>query len=71
VLEVDLPDDDSVDVSMFKDVSKSDWFAPMVSQNYKDGILAGYPDGTFKPENTVNLAEFAKMYTMIDNVYGQ
>lgn len=71
VLEIDLSNDGSVDVSMFSDVSESDWYAPIVSQNYKDKIIAGYPDGTFKPGNTVNMAEFAKMYSMIDEVYGE
>lgn len=31
------------------------------------GILSGYPDGSFKPDNAVTRAEFVKM---IDNVFG-
>ena len=28
----------------------------------EEGILAGYDDGSFKPENTINRAEFLKIF---------
>lgn len=37
------------------------WYTPYVYQAYQDGVIAGYPDGTFHPEATINFAEAAKM----------
>ena len=45
----------------FPDVKSSDWFASYVCYAKNNGIIAGYPDGTFKPANTINLAEAAKI----------
>lgn len=47
--------------SDFKDVPLDAWFAPYVQKAKLKGIVKGYPDGTFKPEQTVILAEALKM----------
>ena len=44
----------------FPDV-KTDWYAPYVCYAKEQGWIAGYPDGTFKPANTVNKVEALKM----------
>ncbi len=43
------------------DVSEAYWAYQQISELVKADVLSGYPDGTFKPENLVNRAEFAKM----------
>lgn len=45
----------------FSDVSEEDWFCPYVSDALDKGILAGYPDGSFKPDRTVSYGEFLAM----------
>lgn len=45
----------------FPDVKMSDWFAKYVCVAVEKGVLDGYPDGTFKPTETVNFAEAAKI----------
>lgn len=40
-------------ISVFKDCTYTHWAAPYVKAAVTNGILTGYPDGTFKPENTV------------------
>lgn len=45
----------------FSDVMNTAWFAPYVQTAFKRDIVKGYPDGTFKPGNTVSRAEFLKM----------
>lgn len=45
----------------FTDVQPTDWFAPYVSTMVQQGILTGYPDGTFRPSQGVNRAELAKI----------
>ncbi|MBM3231249.1 S-layer homology domain-containing protein [Candidatus Peregrinibacteria bacterium] len=47
--------------SLFSDVSAGDWFAPFVCLAKKENIIAGYPDGTFKPAQNVNFAEASKI----------
>ena len=45
----------------FPDVSNEAWFAPFVASARDRGIAEGYPDGFFRPEQTVNLVESLKM----------
>lgn len=46
--------------SCFPDVI-NEWFAPFVCYAKEQGWVGGYPDGTFRPANTVNTAEAIKM----------
>lgn len=45
----------------FSDVSSSYWAQGFIQALSSKGIIAGYPDGTFKPENPVTRSEFAAM----------
>ncbi|MDH3324735.1 MAG: S-layer homology domain-containing protein [Candidatus Peregrinibacteria bacterium] len=45
----------------FLDFSGSEWFAPYICYAKEQGIINGYPDGTFKPANKINLAEASKI----------
>ena len=47
--------------SCFPDVQESDWFASYVCYAKENGIIAGYPDGDFRPADYINLAEAAKI----------
>lgn len=48
----------------FPDV-KQEWFAPSVCTTQKLGFLEGYPDGSFKPEQYINMAEASKIITNV------
>lgn len=45
----------------FDDVPYNIWFAPYVRLAKAKGIIKGYPDGTFKPEQKVNFVEALKI----------
>jgi len=45
----------------FLDVGSSNRFEAAISWSHAEGIVQGYPDGTFRPDNPVNRAEFLKM----------
>jgi LPXTG-site transpeptidase (sortase) family protein len=47
--------------SPFPDVGNGEWYAPYVSLASQNGIVNGYPDGFFRPEKTINMAEGLKM----------
>ena len=47
----------------FSDVLDSDWFFDEVMIGYKLGIILGYNDGTFQPNNPVTRAEFTKIFS--------
>lgn len=51
----------------FPDVGRWDWFSPYVCYAKEHGIVGGYPDGYFRPENSVNNAEALKM---LGELYG-
>jgi hypothetical protein len=45
----------------FPDVKEGEWYVRYVIDAADLGILSGYPGGNFKPDQTVNTAEFLKM----------
>jgi len=45
----------------FSDVATGDWFAMQVEVLADLGLIAGYPDGTFRPWEPITRAEFATM----------
>jgi plastocyanin len=45
----------------FKDTIATEWYAKYLLKAKELKIVAGYPDGTFKPTQTVNLVENLKM----------
>ncbi|MBI3332427.1 S-layer homology domain-containing protein [Candidatus Peregrinibacteria bacterium] len=53
-----------VRLAAFPDVSFDAWFAQYVYFANASGIIAGYPDGTFGPEKTINYAEAAKIVSI-------
>lgn len=48
----------------FPDVIEGEWYTPFVMAAARFGIIKGHPDGTFRPGDTVNTAEFLKMLTL-------
>lgn len=45
----------------FKDTNVNEWYANYVGTAYKNSIVNGYPDHSFRPAQSVNRAEFLKM----------
>jgi len=58
--------------SMFKDVDPKAWYANSINQVVNAGLIGGYSDNTFKPNNTVTRAELASVlsrYLFQDGVF--
>ncbi|HHW00227.1 MAG TPA: S-layer homology domain-containing protein [Clostridiaceae bacterium] len=52
----------------FSDVKERDWFYKDVMELTKRGLIAGYPDKTFKPNAQIRVNEFTKiLISSIDN----
>ncbi len=45
----------------FSDVSSNYWAAQFIQQLSQRGVIAGFPDGSFRPEEAVTRAQFAAM----------
>ena len=45
----------------FNDMDKTHWAYNYITQLEKDGVVVGYPDGNYRPEQFVTRAEFATM----------
>lgn len=46
---------------LFPDVAANHWAATQIKELSEKGVIVGYPDGTFKPDDNVTRAEFACM----------
>lgn len=53
----------------FSDIKDNHWAYSYVENLNSTGIISGYPDGTFKPENTVTREEFIKMVISAAGLY--
>lgn len=49
----------NVYAGQFSDVSEDAWYYDAVTAVAKGGIIKGYPDGTFKPNQLVTFTELA------------
>lgn len=45
----------------FYDIDLQAWYIPFICDAYHNGVVEGYPDGTFRPEQTINKVEALKM----------
>ena len=54
----------------FMDVSSKNWFADPVQWASNNGLVAGYPDGSFKPNQKLTLEEFASLLDRLLTEYG-
>ena len=50
-----------VPVMAYPDVDENYWAYPQINLLTEKGVIVGYPDGTFKPDENVTRAEFAAM----------
>ena len=55
----------------FKDISAKDWFAKEVGYLEKYGIIKGYSDNTFKPNESVTRAEFVAMTVRFNALFNE
>jgi hypothetical protein len=51
----------SSDVCQFPDVPSTYWAYSVITDLCQKGVVAGYPDGLFRPESCITRAEFAKI----------
>lgn len=56
-----LPDNIEVNAMKFSDVNINDWFYKYVNELSNEGIINGYEDGTFHPNDNITKAETAAM----------
>ncbi|MDD3751951.1 MAG: S-layer homology domain-containing protein, partial [Tissierellia bacterium] len=56
------------DVNPFTDLNEIMWSNRAISTLYNAGIIAGYPDGTFKPSDPITRAEFATIAAKFDKL---
>ena len=54
--------------SPFPDVGSNEWYTQSISYLASIGIVIGYLDGTFRPDNSITRAEFAKMIAGFDHL---
>jgi len=54
--------------SGFPDVDSSLWFAKYVTSAKRLGLINGYADGTYKPTQPVNFAEFIKILVLANQI---
>lgn len=52
----------------FTDVPPSFWAEPAIAALAAKGIIHGFPDGSFRPDNSVTRAQFAAMVDAVENI---
>jgi hypothetical protein len=58
----------AADASPFSDVGDKQWHAQAIKALAKKGVLKGYPDGTFRPNQAITRAEFTAILSRFDTL---
>ncbi len=58
---------DSKAAAAFNDIEAKAWYYPFVASAKKEGIINGYPDNTFKPQNIINKQEIITICASVLN----
>ena len=66
LLNDDVRDKNLTRSNLFSDVSRGDWYNTAISTMAVLGILDGYSDGTFRPNEPITRAEFAAIAARFD-----
>ena len=57
--------------SNFNDVSKNEWYSDYIGYLSKYGIIKGYSDNTFRPNDCVTRAEFVAMTVRFNSLFNE
>jgi hypothetical protein len=68
LLGSDITVDAANNQKSFNDVEPGSWYVPYIIKAVQLGIIQGYPDGSFKPAQTLNLVENLKMLLLTNNI---
>ncbi|RIX53120.1 hypothetical protein D3P08_10815 [Paenibacillus nanensis] len=62
----------AAEAQSFKDVSVNAWYYSYVNDALSRGVISGFPNGTFKPDDPVTVAQFLKIVLLsyADESYG-
>lgn len=66
LLSEQVRNENTTATNSFSDVNNGDWFNVAVSTMAKMGIINGYEDGTFRPQENITRAEFAAIASRFD-----
>lgn len=66
LLKEEVRDANLTSSNSFSDVAEGQWFNTSISTMAKLGIVTGYPDGSFKPNDNITRAEFATIAARFD-----
>lgn len=56
---------EGTETEAFKDVNDSHWAKATIDEGVRKGYVTGYPDGTFRPSNSITRAEVASMLSRV------
>ena len=48
-------------ISLFSDSDQTQWYAPYIEAAFEEGVITGYPDGTFRPAQLLRTEEAVAM----------
>ena len=72
VAQIDTPTAvEAIEQSVFPDVPASHWAKASIGALYRMGVITGFEDGNFHPDEPVTRAQFVKLLTQAFSISGQ
>jgi hypothetical protein len=59
---------DGSEIHKFPDVAEGKWYTPQIKKLTQLGILKGYPDGTFRPDDYITRAELITIIARLESL---